>query len=71
VVQLVATGESSGRVDELLAKAAEFYERETRSVVDSLSSIIEPILIVSLGSIVGGILFSLYLPIFMIGKYIH
>ncbi|HKP98562.1 MAG TPA: type II secretion system F family protein [Fibrobacteria bacterium] len=71
VVQLVATGESSGRVDELLAKAAEFYEREVRSVVDSLSSIIEPILIVTLGSIVGGILFSLYLPIFMIGKYIH
>jgi type IV pilus assembly protein PilC len=71
VIQLVATGESSGRVDELLAKAAEFYEREVRSVVDSLSSIIEPILIVSLGSIVGGILFSLYLPIFMIGKFIQ
>ncbi|MDB5103256.1 MAG: Type fimbrial assembly protein PilC [Fibrobacteres bacterium] len=71
VVQLVATGESSGRIDELLAKAAEFYEREVRSVVDSLSSIIEPVLIVSLGSIVGGILFSLYLPIFMIGKFIQ
>jgi type IV pilus assembly protein PilC len=71
VIQLVATGETSGRVDELLGKAAEFYEREIRSVVDSLSSIIEPILIVSLGSIVGGILFSLYLPIFKIGEYIH
>lgn len=71
VVQLVATGETSGRVDELLSKAAGFYEREVRSVVDSLSSIIEPILIVSLGSIVGGILFSLYLPIFMIGKFIQ
>lgn len=71
VIQLVATGETSGRVDELLGKAAEFYEREIRSVVDSLSSIIEPVLIVSLGSIVGGILFSLYLPIFKIGEYIH
>lgn len=71
VVQLVATGESSGRVDELLSKAAEFYEREVRSVVDSLSSIIEPILIVVLGGVVGGILFSLYLPIFMIGKFIQ
>jgi type IV pilus assembly protein PilC len=71
VIQLVATGESSGRVDELLAKAAEFYEREVRSVVDSLSSIIEPILIVTLGTVVGGILFSLYLPIFMIGKFIQ
>jgi type IV pilus assembly protein PilC len=58
-------------VDELLAKAAEFYERELRSVVDSLSSIIEPILIVTLGSVVGAILFALYLPIFQIGKYIH
>lgn len=71
VVQLVSTGESSGRVDELLAKAAEFYERELRNVVDSLSSIIEPVLIVTLGSVVGAILFSLYLPIFMIGKFIH
>ena len=71
VVQLVATGETSGRVDELLGKAAEFYEREIKSVVDSLSSIIEPILIVFLGGIVGAILFSLYLPIIMIGKFIH
>lgn len=71
VVQLVATGETSGRVDELLGKAAEFYEREIRNVVDSLSSIIEPILIVTLGGVVGGILFSLYLPIFMIGQFIH
>jgi type IV pilus assembly protein PilC len=71
VIQLVATGETSGRVDELLGKAAEFYEREIRSVVDSLSSIIEPILIVTLGGVVGAILFSLYLPIIMIGKFIH
>lgn len=71
VIQLVATGEASGRLDELLAKAAEFYEREVRSVVDSLSSIIEPVLIVTLGSVVGAILFSLYLPIFQLGKFIH
>jgi type IV pilus assembly protein PilC len=71
VVQLVATGESSGRVDILLGKAADFYERELRNVVDALSSIIEPILIVTMGSVVGAILFSLYLPIFMIGKFLH
>ncbi len=71
VVQLVATGETSGKVDELLAKAAEFYEREIRNVVDSLSSIIEPILIVTLGGVVGAILFALYLPIFQVGQYIH
>jgi type IV pilus assembly protein PilC len=71
VIQLVSTGESSGRVDELLAKAAGFYERELRNVVDSLSSLIEPVLIVTLGSVVGAILFSLYLPIFQLGKFIH
>ncbi len=71
VVQLVSTGETSGRVDELLGKAAEFYEREIKNIVDSLSSIIEPVLIVTLGSVVGGILFALYLPIFMIGQFIH
>lgn len=71
VIQLVATGETSGRVDELLRKAAEFYERETRNVVDSLSQIIEPFLIVLLGGVVGSVLLALYMPIFSVGQYIH
>lgn len=71
VIQLVSTGETSGRVDELLRKAAEFYERETRNVVDSLSQIIEPFLIVVLGSIVGSVLLALYMPIFSVGQYIR
>lgn len=71
VIQLVSTGETSGRVDDLLRKAAEFYEREIRNIVDSLSSIIEPILITVLGTIVGSVLFALYMPIFMIGKFIQ
>jgi type IV pilus assembly protein PilC len=71
VTQLVSTGEASGRVDALLRKAAEFYEREIRSVVDSLSSIIEPVLIVFLGAVVGAIMFALYLPIFMIGQFVR
>ncbi|HLP42258.1 MAG TPA: type II secretion system F family protein [Fibrobacteria bacterium] len=70
IIQLTATGESSGRVDELLRKAAEFHEREIRNVVDSLSTIIEPILITVLGAGVGGVLFALYMPIFMIGKFV-
>lgn len=70
IVQLVSTGETSGRVDALLRKAAEFYEREIRNVVDALSSIIEPVLIVILGAVVGGVLISLYMPIFMVGKFI-
>ncbi|MCL2182936.1 MAG: type II secretion system F family protein [Chitinispirillia bacterium] len=70
VTQLVSTGEESGRIDELLSKAAEFYDREIKNVVDSLSSIIEPILIVILGGIVGTMLIALYLPVFTIGKII-
>jgi type IV pilus assembly protein PilC len=70
IIQLTATGESSGKVDELLRKAAEFYEREIRNVVDSLSTIIEPVLITVLGAGVGGVLFALYMPIFMIGKFV-
>jgi len=70
VTQLVSTGEESGRIDELLLKAADFYEREIKNVVDSLASIIEPILIVILGGIVGSMLIALYLPVFSIGKII-
>jgi len=70
VTQLIATGEESGKIDELLRKAAEFYEREIRNVVDSLASIIEPFLIVGLGSLVGSVIVALYLPVFMMGKII-
>jgi type IV pilus assembly protein PilC len=70
ITQMVSTGEESGRVDDLLNKAAEFYDREIRSVADSLASIIEPVLIVILGGIVGSILIALYLPVFTIGKLI-
>lgn len=70
VTQLVATGEESGKIDALLRKAAEFYEREIKNVVDSLAAIIEPFLIIILGGIVGTILIALYLPIFMVGKLI-
>ncbi len=69
--QLVATGESAGSVDTLLRKAAEFYEREIRVTVDSLASVIEPFLIITLGVCVGGILIALYMPVFMMGKIIH
>jgi type IV pilus assembly protein PilC len=70
VTQLVATGEESGKIDELLKKAAEFYEREIKNIVDSIASIIEPFLIVILGGVVGTILIALYMPIFSIGKVI-
>jgi type IV pilus assembly protein PilC len=71
VTQMVSTGEESGRIDELLNKAAEFYDKEIRNIVDSMASIIEPVLIVILGGIVGSILIALYLPVFYIGKLIR
>jgi len=70
VTQLVSTGEESGKIDDLLRKAAEFYEREIKNVVDSIAAIIEPFLIILLGGVVGAILIALYLPIFMVGKLI-
>lgn len=70
ITQLVSTGEVSGRIDALLRKAAEFYEREIKNVVDSLAAIIEPFLIIILGSVVGMILIALYFPIFTMGKLV-
>ncbi len=71
ITQLVGTGEESGKIDVLLRKAADFYEREIRNVVDSLAAIIEPFLIILLGGVVGAILIALYYPIFTIGKLIQ
>ncbi len=71
VIQLASTGEMSGSVDRLLRKAAEFYEREIRNTVDGLSSILEPLLIIVLGTIVGFVMLALYYPIFKIGSAIR
>jgi type IV pilus assembly protein PilC len=71
IIQLTATGETSGKVDTMLSKAAEFYEREIKAVVDNLAALLEPILIVFLGGLVGGILMALYLPIFKLGEFIR
>ncbi len=70
ITQLISTGEESGRMDVLLKKAADFYEREIRNVVDSLAAIIEPFLIIFLGGVVGAILIALYFPIFRIGQLV-
>ncbi|MDR1152964.1 MAG: type II secretion system F family protein, partial [Bifidobacteriaceae bacterium] len=62
--QMIAVGEDSGSLDTMLAKVATFYDDEVEATTASLTSIIEPLLIVVVGAIVGGILISLYLPIF-------
>ena len=66
VVQMTAIGEESGSLDHMLFKVAEFYEEEVNNAVDTLSSLLEPFIMVILGGLVGGMVISLYLPIFKI-----
>ena len=68
VVQMVAIGEESGELDKMLNKVADFFEAEVDDAVASLSSLIEPFIIVFLGVVVGGIVVAMYLPIFKIAS---
>lgn len=70
VLQMAAIGEESGALDHMLSKAAEFYEAEVDEAVKGLSSLLEPIIIVVLGTIIGGIVVSMYLPIFKLGQVV-
>jgi type IV pilus assembly protein PilC len=70
VVQMCAIGEESGSLDQMLGKAAEFYEDEIDEAVKGLSSLMEPFIIVILGVLVGGIVVSMYLPIFKLGAVV-
>ncbi len=67
VQQMVAIGEESGSIDAMLAKVADFYEEEVDNLVDNLSSLMEPIIMVVLGTLVGGLVVAMYLPIFKMG----
>lgn len=64
VVQMMAVGEETGALDTMLEKVGEFYDREVEAMVEGLTSLIEPLLIVVLGATVGGMLVALYLPMF-------
>jgi len=70
VLQMCAIGEESGSIDHMLGKAADFYEAEVDDMVAGLSSLMEPIIIVLLGGIIGGIVVSMYLPIFKLGSVV-
>jgi len=70
VLQMAAIGEESGSIDHMLGKAADFYESEVDDMVAGLSSLMEPIIIVFLGVIIGGIVVSMYLPIFKLGQVV-
>jgi type IV pilus assembly protein PilC len=70
VLQMAAIGEESGSLDHMLAKAAEFYEEEVDDMVKGLSSLMEPFVISVLGVLIGGIVISMYLPIFKLGAVV-
>ncbi|RYY90761.1 MAG: type II secretion system F family protein [Chitinophagaceae bacterium] len=70
VLQMASIGEESGSLDHMLGKAADFYEEEVDEAVKALSSLMEPFIIVILGGIIGGIVVSMYLPIFKLGQVV-
>lgn len=70
VTQMVAIGEESGALDQMLRKVAEFYEEEVDTAVASLSSLMEPIIMVILGGLIGGLVVAMYLPIFKLGSVV-
>jgi type IV pilus assembly protein PilC len=70
VLQMCAIGEESGSVDHMLGKAADFYESEVDDMVAGISSLMEPIIIVVLGTVIGGIVIAMYLPIFKLGQVV-
>ncbi|MGE5467681.1 MAG: type II secretion system F family protein [Ignavibacteria bacterium] len=67
VIQMVSIGEESGALDSMLSKVADFYEQEVDDAVESLSSLMEPMIMVILGTLIGGIVVAMYLPIFKLG----
>ncbi|HLW23297.1 MAG TPA: type II secretion system F family protein [Steroidobacteraceae bacterium] len=70
VVQMIAVGEESGSLDTMSAKVAEFYEAEVDNAVDSMSSLLEPLIMAVLGVLVGSMVIAMYLPIFKLGQVV-
>ncbi len=70
VVQMVSIGEESGQLDAMLGKIADFYENEVDDAVEALSSLMEPMIMVVLGTLIGGIIVAMYLPIFKLGAVV-
>jgi type IV pilus assembly protein PilC len=64
VVEMVRVGEETGTLDSMLAKVADFYDSEVEATINSLTSIVEPALIIGMGAVIGSILLALYIPIF-------
>jgi len=69
-VQMVAIGEESGQLDSMLGKVADMYEQEVDDAVAAMSSLIEPVIMVFLGIVIGGLVVAMYLPIFKLGQVV-
>src|SRR5918993_68186 len=69
-IQMTSIGEESGSLDSMLSKVADYYEREVDETVDALASLLEPMIMVILGVVVGGIVIAIYLPIFKLGQVV-
>jgi len=69
-VQMIAVGEATGSLDSMLTKIADFYDDEVETAVNAMTSMLEPILMVFLGGVVGGMIVAMYLPIFQIGSIV-
>jgi len=70
VNQMVAIGEESGALDSMLSKVADFFEAEVDDAVEALSSLMEPMIMVVLGVLIGGMVIAMYLPIFKLGAVV-
>jgi type IV pilus assembly protein PilC len=70
VIQMIAVGEESGSLDDMSAKVADFYEEDVDNAVDSMSSLLEPMIMAILGVLVGGLVVAMYLPIFKMGAVV-
>lgn len=71
VTQMVAVGEETGKLDDMLSKVADFYDMEVENAVEALTSLLEPIMVVGIGGIVGSVVIGMYLPIFTVINQLH
>jgi len=70
VIQMTAIGEEAGSVDTMLSKVADFYEEEVDNAVDGMSTLLEPLIMAILGTLIGGLVIAMYMPIFQMGKIV-
>ncbi len=71
VTQMIAVGEETGRLDDMLSKVADFYDMEVENSVEQLTSLLEPIMVVGIGGVVGSVVVGMYLPIFTVINQLH